>query len=78
LKSILRKETIVDPIISGVLQQQQAETALKVQMSVLQKSMDVQRNVGEMLVGLIETAAPKTMQTSVKTPGLGENIDLFA
>ena len=68
----------MDPIISGIMQQQQAETALKVQMSVLQKSMDVQRNIGEMLVGLIETSAPKTMQTPVKTPGLGENIDLFA
>jgi len=68
----------VDPIISGILQQQQAETALKVQMSVLQKSMDVQRSVGEMLVGLIETASPQAMQTPVKTPGLGENIDLFA
>jgi translation elongation factor EF-Ts len=78
LEFISRKETIMDPIISGILQQQQAETALKVQMSVLQKSMDVQRNVGEILVGLIETAAPNTMQTSVQTPGLGENIDLFA
>jgi len=64
----------MEPIISGIMQQQQAETALKVQMSVLQKSMDVQRNIGEMLVGLIETATPHT----VKTPGLGENIDLFA
>ena len=68
----------MDPIISGILQQQQAETAMKVQMSVLQKSMDVQRSIGEMLVGLIETAAPQTMHAPVKTPGLGENIDLFA
>ena len=67
----------MDPIISGILQQQQAETALRVQMSVLQKSMDVQRSVGEMLVGLIETVAPQTMHTPVKTPGLGENIDTF-
>ena len=68
----------MDPIISGMLQQQQAETAMKVQMSVLQKSMDVQRNVGEMLVGLIETAAPPMMQTPARTAGLGEHIDLFA
>ena len=65
----------MDPIVSGMMQQQQAETALKVEMSILRKSMEVQRNVGEMLVGLIETAAP---QTSVKTPGLGENFDVFA
>ena len=68
----------MDPIISGVLQQQQAETAMKVQMSVLKKSMDVQRDVGEMLVGLIEGAAPQALKTPVKTPGLGDNIDLFA
>jgi len=65
----------MDPIISGILQQQQAETALKVQMSVLQKSMDVQRSVGELLVGLIEGAAPQTL---AKSPGLGENLDVFA
>ena len=68
----------MDPIISGMLQQQQAETALKVQMSVLQKSMDVQRSVGEMIVGLIESAAPQAMQTPAKTAGLGEHIDVFA
>jgi len=65
----------MDPIISGIMQQQQAETALKVQMSVLQKNMDVQRNVGEMLVGLIEAA---TVQSPGKTPGLGANFDAFA
>ena len=64
----------MDPIISGIMQQQQEEMALKVQMSVLQKNMDVQRNIGEMLVGLIEaaTVAP------AKTPGLGANFDAFA
>ena len=64
--------------ISGVLQQQQAETALKVQMSVLRKSMDVQQSVGELLVGLIEGSAPDSVQAPVKTAGLGENFDAFA
>ena len=64
--------------ISGILQQQQAETALKVQMSVLQKSMDVQRSVGELLVGLIEVSAPQSAQTPAKTPGLGAKLDVFA
>jgi hypothetical protein len=68
----------MDPIISGIMQQQQAETALKVQMSVLQKSMDVQRSVGEMLVGLIETSAPQAVHAPAKTPGLGNNIDVYA
>jgi hypothetical protein len=68
----------MDPIISGALQQQQEATAMKVQMSVLKKGMDVQRNIGEMLVGLIEAAAPQTMQTPAKVAGLGENFDAFA
>jgi hypothetical protein len=65
----------MDPIISGILQQQQAETALKVQMSVLQKNMDVQRSVGEMLVGLIEGAA---LQSPGRAIGLGSSFDAFA
>ena len=68
----------MDPIISGALQQQQEATAMKVQMSVLKKGMDVQRNIGEMLVGLIESAVPQTMQTPAKVAGLGENFDAFA
>jgi hypothetical protein len=65
----------MDPIISGAIQQQQEQTALKVQMSVLQKSMDVQKSVGEMLVGLIDGAA---LQTPGKAVGLGSNFDAFA
>ena len=68
----------MDSIISGAIQQQQEMTAMKVQMSVLKKSMDVQRDVGEMLVGLIDTAAPQKMHTPVKTAGLGEKFDAFA
>ena len=67
----------MDPI-SGALHQQQAETALKVQMSVLRKNMDVQQSVGELLVGLIEGASPQAVQASAKTVGLGENFDAFA
>lgn len=44
-------------------------------MSVLQKSMDVQKNVGEMLVGLIEGAS---LQTPGKAIGLGQKFDAFA
>jgi hypothetical protein len=72
------------PVISCGMQQKQAETAMMARMSVLQKSKDVQKNVGEMLVGLVETA-PKVEQASLKvaqppakTPGLGERLDVFA
>ena len=64
--------------ISGILQNQQAETALKVQMSVLRKSMDVQQSVGELLIGLIEGSAPKSAETPAKSPGLGDRLDVFA
>jgi hypothetical protein len=67
----------MDPI-SGALHQQQAETALKVQMSVLRKNMDVQQSVGELLVGLIEGASPQAVKKKAKTVGLGENFDAFA
>jgi hypothetical protein len=65
----------MDPIISNALQQQQAQTALKVQMSVLQKTQDVQKSLGEALVGLIDGAA---LQSSGKAIGAGANFDAFA
>jgi len=68
----------MEPILSGVLQQQQAETAMKVQMSVLRKSMEVEKNVGEFLVGLIEGAGAQPVKTLAKMPGLGDKLDVFA
>jgi hypothetical protein len=65
----------MDPIISDALQQQQAQTALKVQMSVLQKTQEVQKNLGEALIGLIDSAA---QQSSGKAIGSGINFDAFA
>jgi hypothetical protein len=70
-----QRRTTMDPIISDALQQQQAQTALKVQMSVLQKTQDVQKNLGEALVGLIDSAA---LQSSGKAIGAGTNFDAFA
>ncbi len=65
----------MDPIIAGALQQQQQQVAMQVQMSVLQKSQDVQKQVGEALVGMIQGAA---MQTPGKAIGSGANFDAFA
>jgi hypothetical protein len=65
----------MDPIIASALQQQQEQTALKVQMSVLQKTQDVQKNLGEALIGLIEGAS---LQSPGKAVGLGANFDAFA
>jgi hypothetical protein len=66
---------MMDTLISGIIQQKQDETALKVNMAVLQKNMDVQKEIGEMIVGLIQGAA---LQTPGKTVGLGNKFDIFA
>ncbi|MDR3233425.1 MAG: hypothetical protein LBT46_07165 [Planctomycetaceae bacterium] len=65
----------MDPLISSIIQQQQEQTALQVSMSVLQKNAEVQKNIGEMVVGLIQSA---TTQTPGKTVGLGGSFDAFA
>ena len=65
----------MDPIISNAIQQQQAQIAVQTQMSVLKKGMDVQKQVGEALIGLIESAA---MQTPGKAIGLGGRFDIYA
>ncbi|MDR3182671.1 MAG: YjfB family protein [Planctomycetaceae bacterium] len=65
----------MDPIITSIIQQQQEQTALQVGMSVLKKNMEVQKEVGEMIVGLIQNA---TVPTPGKAVGLGSNFDAFA
>ncbi|GHT40162.1 hypothetical protein FACS189443_0090 [Planctomycetales bacterium] len=65
----------MDPLISSIIQQKQDQTALQVQMSVLKKNMDVQKQIGELVVGLIQGS---TMQTPGKTVGLGNQFDAFA
>ena len=64
----------MDSMISSAVQQQQQQIALQTQMTVLQKSMDVQKDLGNMIVGLIDSAA----QTPGKALGSGANIDAFA
>lgn len=67
----------MDSIIAGALQQQQAQMAMQVQMSVLQKSMSVQKELGEAVVGLIENAAVP-LQTPGKAVGMGSKFDAYA
>ena len=65
----------MDPIISSALQQQQQQIATQVQMSVLQKTQDVQKQIGEAIVGLIEGAA---LSSPGKAIGSGANFDAYA
>jgi hypothetical protein len=65
----------MDPIIEGALLQQQQQTALKVQMSVLQKNQEVQKEIGELVVGLISNAA---LETPGKAIGKGNGFDVYA
>lgn len=67
----------MDPIIETAIAQQQQQVALKTQMSVLKKTMDVEKEIGEAMVGLISDAAA-TMQTPGKAIGMGQNFDAFA
>ncbi|GHT20652.1 hypothetical protein FACS189419_00100 [Planctomycetales bacterium] len=61
-------------LISSVIQQQQQQVAMQVSMSLLQKTQSVQKQVGELIVGLIANAA----QPLGKTAGLGSNFDAVA
>lgn len=63
----------MDPIISSAIQQQQEQIALQTQMSVLKKSMDVEKEVGSMLIGLIESAASPGQEL-----GMGAKFDAYA
>jgi len=65
----------MDPIIANAIQQQQQQMAMQVQMSVLQKTQDVQKQLGEAVVGLIQGAA---LSTPGKAVGSGANFDAYA
>ena len=64
-------------MVSSAVQMQQQQTQMEVQMGVLKKSLQVEREVGQMLVGLIEQAAnPNAAQTPGKAIGLGSKLDV--
>ena len=67
----------MDPIIAGALQQQQQQIALQTQMSVLKTTQNVQKQVGEAIVGLIQNAA-MPMQTPGKAINSGMRFDAYA
>lgn len=58
---------------------QQEQTNLAVQTSLMKKSLQVEKQIGEALVGLIEAANPSgsTTRTPGKAVGLGSNLDIF-
>ncbi|MGL4595532.1 MAG: putative motility protein [Thermoguttaceae bacterium] len=66
----------MDPIITNAIQQQQQQVAMQTQMSVLKTTMNVQKELGQAIVGLIESAA--NLQMPGKAVGLGANFDMFA
>ncbi len=67
----------MDSIIAGALQQQQAQTAMKVQMTMLQKTMEVNKELGQAMIGMIESAAVP-LQSPGKAIGAGVNFDAYA
>ena len=65
-------------MISSAVQFQQEKTQMEVQMGVLKKSLQVEKEIGAMLVGLIEqSAGTSTAQTPGKAVGLGTNLDVL-
>ena len=65
----------MDPIITGAIQQQQQQIALQTQMSMLAKTQDVQKQLGEAIVGMIQDAV---VQTPGKAIGGGMHFDAYA
>ena len=65
----------MDPIIVSALQQQQQQIAIQTQMSVLKKTQDVQKQLGEAIVGMIQGVS---IQVPGKAIGSGMNFDAYA
>ena len=65
----------MDPIITGALQQQQQQIAMQVQASLFQRTQEVQKQIGETLIGLIQGAVE---QPPGKAIGSGANFDAYA
>ncbi|MDR1485183.1 MAG: hypothetical protein LBT09_10210 [Planctomycetaceae bacterium] len=66
----------MDSIIAGAIQQQQEQVALKTQMTVLQKTRSIERELGEALIGLISEAALKSVPSL--DSGIGRGLDVVA
>lgn len=66
----------METLIAGAIQQQQEQIAMKTQMSVLQKTRSVERELGEALIGLISDAALKTAPSL--DSGVGRGLDIVA
>ncbi|GHT28396.1 hypothetical protein FACS18942_08770 [Planctomycetales bacterium] len=67
----------METLIDNAVAMQQEQIATKIQFSMLKKTMDVQKDMGEAIIGLIDNAA-SVMQTPGKTIGLGNNFDAYA
>lgn len=65
----------MDPIIAGALQQQQQLMAFQTQMSVLKTTQNVQKQIGEAIVGLIQNAE---VRIPGKAIGSGLHFDAYA
>jgi len=63
----------MDTLITSASQLQQQQIALQMQVGVAKKTLNMQRQVGEAILSLIDTAAsmPKG-----KSPNSGKNLDL--
>ena len=63
----------METLINSASQLQQQQIELQMQIGVAKKTLDTQRQVGEAIVSLIDTAG--SMQTG-KSPYSGKNLDI--
>ncbi|MCL2346674.1 MAG: putative motility protein [Planctomycetaceae bacterium] len=63
----------METLINNASQLQQQQITLQTQIGVAKKTLDMQRQVGEAIVSLIDTAASR--QTG-KSPYSGKNLDV--
>ncbi|HBT75971.1 MAG TPA: hypothetical protein DEB39_03400 [Planctomycetaceae bacterium] len=64
----------MDTLISSALAQQQSQVQMQVQMSVLKTSMNSQKMMGELAIGLLEAAT----QPVGKSVDSGKLFDVYA
>lgn len=64
----------MDPIISNAIAAQQSQVQMEVQTSVLKKSIEGQKMIGELAIGLIEAASAPVKGLAIDS---GQNLDLF-
>lgn len=66
----------MDALINSAVQQSQTQTQMQVGMAVMKSAIDNQKMLGEMIIGLIDSASG--LATPGKSVDSGQNFDVYA